>query len=262
MALPLMSYKVLTFGISDVGLVRQNNEDTWAEVPVIRFFALADGMGGHQAGEIAAREAVQYLCKLASKKLEGLQKPALKDSYHILKHAIVQVNKAIYRMGRESNELKGMGTTLCCLYFHEEGVIYGHVGDSRIYRLREGHLEQLTKDHSLLCELLDLGQIEEQHATEFLYKNIITKAIGTEPQVTPSVAITDFALGDTFMMCTDGLSDLLSRKEIEHVINQAASIQQATENLVQQAKEKGGHDNITVVMLHIVKENESENLSR
>lgn len=262
MALPLMSYKVLTFGLSDVGLVRQNNEDIWAEIPQIRFYALADGMGGHQAGEIAAREAVHHICKLAQKKLDNLNKLPLKESYHVLKQSISQVNKIIFRMGRESSDLKGMGTTLCTLYFHDEGVIYGHVGDSRIYRLREGRLEQLTKDHSLLCEMMDTGQIEEQQATEFLYKNIITKAIGTEPNVDPSVAITDFALGDIFMMCTDGLSDLLSRKEIEHILNHTPTMQLAAEALVNTAKQKGGHDNVTVVMMHVIKEDDSENIPR
>ncbi|CCB86847.1 MULTISPECIES: Stp1/IreP family PP2C-type Ser/Thr phosphatase [Parachlamydia] len=257
-----MSYKVITFGLSDVGLVRQNNEDVWDQVPTIRFFVLADGMGGHQAGEVAAKETVHHLCKLAQKKFNALLKPSLKESYQTLKHAIVQVNKHIYKMSRESSDLKGMGTTLCCLYFHTEGVIYGHVGDSRIYRLRDKKLEQLTKDHSLLCEMMDLGQIHEQQMPNFLYKNIITKAIGTELIVDPSIAITDFMYGDIFMMCTDGLSDLLSQKEMENILNHASSPQEAVEKLVKAAKNKGGYDNVTVVMLHVIKENESENLSR
>ncbi|WP_249274250.1 Stp1/IreP family PP2C-type Ser/Thr phosphatase [Parachlamydia sp. AcF125] len=249
-----MSYKVVTFGLSDVGLVRQNNEDVWDQVPTIRFFVLADGMGGHQAGEVAAKETVYHLCKLAQKKFNALNNPSLKESYQTLKNAIIQVNKLIYKMSRESIDLKGMGTTLCCLYFHNEGVIYGHVGDSRIYRLRGQKLEQLTKDHSLLCEMMDLGKIHEQQLPNFLYKNIITKAIGTELMVEPSIAITDFMNGDVFMMCTDGLSDLLSQKEMESILNHSSKTEEAVENLVKAAKNKGGYDNVTVVMLRVVKE--------
>jgi protein phosphatase len=143
-----------------------------------------------------------------------------------------------------------MGTTLCCLSFHPEGLIYAHVGDSRIYRLRQGQLEQLTQDHSLLRELIELGQLSEQQAEEFLYKNIITKAIGTELSVEPSVAQTNLEEGDVLLMCTDGLTDLVCRKEMQELLNRYPE-EEAVQMLVGKAKENGGYDNITIILVKV-----------
>jgi serine/threonine protein phosphatase PrpC len=205
MATCAMSYKIASFGLSDLGLVRKNNEDVWCARPDLNLFVIADGMGGHQAGEIAAREAVQRLCAIIESRFspDG-EKVDFHGMRKAFKLAVEEVNKEVYELGSSSKILSGMGTTLCTLYFHNKGIVYAHVGDSRIYRLRNAKLEQLTKDHSLFRELVDQGQMTEQEGADFP-RNIITKAIGTEPEVEPSVHLSDVEEGDLYLMCTDGL---------------------------------------------------------
>lgn len=262
MVVSLMRFKITAVGLSDIGLVRQNNEDVWDQLLDENFFVLADGMGGHQAGEVAAREAVSLLCQFVKKALkEGKRKKGLLEIKEAIYHAIENVNKAIYKLGNESENFKGMGTTLCCLFIHEEGAIYAHVGDSRIYRLRGKHLKLLTKDHSLLRELVDLGQISEKQAEDFLYKNIITKAIGTEALVEPTINTGDLHSPDVYLLCSDGLTDLLSKEEIEAILNETKDIQEGAQLLIQQAKEKGGHDNVTVLLVKVQKSHEAQDLS-
>jgi PPM family protein phosphatase len=249
MALELMLYKTETFGATDVGLVRQNNEDFWFQLPELNFYVLADGMGGHQAGEVASHEAVMQLCNLF--KANSFSSLSLQKAREMLSGAIRSVNDSIFRLSHESLELKGMGTTLCCLFLHPKGLIYGHVGDSRIYRLRKGKLEQLTHDHSLVRELIDLGKLSEEQAEEFQYKNIITKAIGTEPRVEPTVQSDSILKGDILMMCSDGLTDLLTDEEIQHIIS-LQPIEQVADILVKTAVVKGGYDNVTTVIVKIL----------
>ncbi len=255
MAFQIMLYQISVYCISDIGLIRQNNEDSCKLLKDEQFFVLADGMGGHQAGEVASQQAVDQLCDLFRQHV---------DAFHtkicwvqkFLKEIIQQVNHAVYRLGKENPHLKGMGTTLCCILLHPEGLVYGHVGDSRIYRFCQGKLEQLTQDHSLLRELMDLGQLSEQQAKEFTYKNIITKAIGTEPNVEPSIGYTSLDRGDILLMCSDGLSDLVSLEEMQTIINQN-SPEKVTQLLVEKAKEHGGYDNITVVLVKVQDKYES-----
>lgn len=259
MVLYVMPYKVSAYGISDLGLVRLNNEDFWAFHPEFNFFVLADGMGGHRAGEVASKEATHVLCRRVKKLLSSREEFTLEEAHGVIQIAIEQTNEFIYRMGRADHDLRGMGTTLCCLYFHPKGLIYANVGDSRIYRLRNHQLEQLTKDHSLLREMMDLGQLTEQQASDFLFKNIITRAIGTEASVEPSVHIADVCEEDIYLMCSDGLSDMISFDEIQKVLNESPSIESATNQLIERAKKQGGFDNITVVTVKVEK-NETKNL--
>ena len=159
----LIRNRISSYGGTDIGLVRQNNEDVWAQLPSIGLYLLADGMGGHQAGEVAATETVNALARIFKKrKANGeLAAQTPDETLSLLKRAIIYVNGRVYKMGRAQEDLKGMGTTLCCLLFLDEHLIFAHVGDSRIYRLRENHLEQLTKDHSLLCDLVDGADIKQ-----------------------------------------------------------------------------------------------------
>lgn len=252
MVIKLMSYKVFAVGISDIGLVRENNEDVWSKLSQQRFFALADGMGGHQAGEIAAREAVGKLCQILSKRLNNRDEHIDLDiAREIIIEATQEVNQHVYQMSRQDKDLRGMGTTLCFMHFHPKGLIFGNVGDSRIYRLRNHKLTQITKDHSLLCELIDQGKISDSQAESYLYKNIITKAIGTEPFVEPSGRTCDVLDQDLYLMCSDGLSDMVSSQEIEAILNKKQSIKDMSQELVQKAKSHGGQDNITVVIAKI-----------
>lgn len=257
MAFQVMLYQVLVYCISDTGFVRQNNEDSYKLLKEENFFVLADGMGGHQAGEIASREAVERICALFQQHLDVMKD--LQVAKQMLVHLIQEVNIAIFHMGYENVGLRGMGTTLCCVFLHPEGLIYVHVGDSRIYRFRAGHLTQLTRDHSLLRELIDLGQLNEEQAEDFLYKNIITKAIGTEPFVEPSVESTSLESGDLILMCTDGLSDLVSFEEIQNVMRENP-VKEVAHLLVEKAKRQGGYDNISVIVIK-VQDKHGSNLS-
>lgn len=258
----LKSLKISSCGISDIGLVRTNNEDFWEIVPEVRFYVLADGMGGHQAGEIAAKETVQELCKTIKETFKSSKKaPTLLDSHRIIRQAIQQVNLHVYNMSLAQESLEGMGTTLCAALIHESGLVYAHVGDSRIYRFRNQHLQLLTKDHSLISDLMDFGQIGEIRPNECTFKNVLTKAVGTERSIEPSVHVTDILPNDTFMLCSDGLTDMLNRKEMEGCFQSFLSIEETAQNLVKKAKEKGGVDNITVVLIHVEKNENPQDLS-
>lgn len=259
-----MPYKIRAFGLSDIGLVRENNEDVWAQVPNQDIYVLADGMGGHKAGEVAASSTVNFFSAHMQEVLDSVPtEMSLKEIASEIEYAIQVVNNSVYEMGCRNRDLRGMGTTFCCLYFHSQGLIHAHVGDSRIYRLRQGKLQQLTKDHSLMRELIDLGRLDKSDAEEFMYKNIITKAVGTEPFVEPSVVSVDLMDRDLFLMCSDGLSDLLKDEEIAHFMMQEEPLETKVAHLIENAKEKGGHDNITVVMLEVRETNCSDaDLSR
>lgn len=261
MVIPLM-YKVQACGSSDIGQ-RPNNEDYWALVPEDHLFVVADGMGGHQAGEIASCEAVKMLCKSMKDQVDSpLVSKDLSEVKDLLIEVFHRLNSSIFSLSCQNDDWKGMGTTLCCLFINEQGVICAHVGDSRIYRLRQGILSQLTQDHSLLRELMDLGQIDEEQADSFLYRNILTRAVGTEPIIDPTIAISDVLNGDVYLLCTDGLTDLVAKEDIENILNDTQNIHEAVKKLIKLAKENGGYDNITVILVKVQNKDEAPDLSR
>jgi PPM family protein phosphatase len=252
MVMKLMPYKVTTYGLSEIGLVRQNNEDSWAIIPEINFYALADGMGGHNAGEVASREAIKAVCEHFQQTLQiAGSNLSIEEAHGLIQLAIEHANDVVYGLSRTDMTLQGMGTTLCCIYCHPKGLIYAHVGDSRIYKFTRGTLEQITKDHSLLRELVDMGQINEHQAGEFIYKNIITKAIGTESVIEPTVNICDAVTGDVYLICSDGLSDMLTINEMEAILSDEPDIKKATKKLITEAINKGGFDNVTILTLKV-----------
>jgi protein phosphatase len=226
-----MNYTIESFGISDLGLCRKNNEDVFHEIPMHHFFVLADGMGGHRAGEIAAREAVHHLsscvCQFFSQSPDPFHLPDL------LHKAVIGANKWVHLLSEQKKELQGMGTTLSCLLIHKNRLIYAHVGDSRIYRYRNT-LKQITKDHN---------SEEGRH--------IITKAIGTAPHVEPDLCIEPILVGDIYFLCSDGLTDYVSDEKIHEILYTHTCLQKASEQMVQAAKENGGADNVTVLMLRV-----------
>jgi len=246
-----MSVDVESWGLSDVGLVRSNNEDVWAQIEGHNFFILADGMGGHKAGEVAAQEAVDALKRILHQKF--LEKPYEAYSLSGLKEtiytAIIDVNAVIYSIGSSDEALRGMGTTLCCLTVHPEGVIYGHVGDSRIYRLRSGNLAQLTEDHTLMSPYVD----EKSHSgkSKIQYKNFLTRTIGNDPLTIPDVETTEIQQDDIYLLCSDGLTDMVPFEEIKRMLITAPSMQDCAQSLVNTAKVNGGIDNVTVIVLKI-----------
>lgn len=243
-----MRYKLRSSGLSDVGLNRLNNEDVWVALPEEGFFAIADGMGGHQAGEVAAKEALSSLLQ----SLISLKKEDSLELIRVLRSAIEQANQWVFHLGRKVEAYYGMGTTLCCLLCTKEAVIYAHIGDSRIYRLRKKGLELLTKDHSLFTEWLEeAGRLAEE-PDPVPSKNVLTKAVGTHPRVTPEIALTAYEPGDLYLLCSDGLSDALTAEEIEASLFIAKNdLSLAAKTLVTQAKQKGASDNITVLIVAI-----------
>lgn len=246
----MMLDQIESFGFSDIGLVRTNNEDVWSQILSIPFFVLADGMGGHQAGEVAAKVAVIKLCEQMDMLFEGSPLFSIKELSGLLKEAIKNTNTFVYEMAQENEDLRGMGTTLCCCLLYKQTLIYGHVGDSRIYRFRNA-LNQLTIDHSLRSELIAKGKLDQAKAKTFPLKNVITRAIGTSAQVEPEVAFCPVEAGDIYFLCSDGLTDSVSDKEIETILQKTPNVQKACTKLIETAKKNGGTDNITVVMLKI-----------
>lgn len=257
----LMPYKFKVYGLTDAGLVRTNNEDAWAQIPEQQLFILADGMGGHQAGEIAARETVLNLSRILKQELESKPDRSMAECEELLKIAIQQVNAIIYQLGNSTDQYRGMGTTLCCIFLHPEGCIYAHVGDSRIYRLRRKKLLQLTQDHSLMRELIEMGQLSEDRAESFAYKNVLTRAIGTEAKINPTIHTDKVVIGDIFLMCSDGLTDLLSQEEIQETLL-STKVEEIPHVLINKAKERGGYDNITAVVVKIQGKYDTKDLSR
>jgi protein phosphatase len=234
--------KLSAFGLSDIGVSRPNNEDVWVAMPEIGFFALADGMGGHQAGEKAAKEAVEHL----SNSIKNMASCDPLNRMLELKSAIEKANAWVYQLSKEDESFSGMGTTLCCLLWMDDAVIYAHVGDSRLYRLRNQKLELLTQDHSLFAKWVKAGL--KSH-TPYPYKNVITRAIGTAPKAHPEVAISRPQEGDLYFLCTDGLSDVLPPDDIEKIIISSQNLGSAAKKLIQKAKIKGSSDNITILLV-------------
>lgn len=237
--------------MSDIGLRRSNNEDVWASLPELGFFVLADGMGGQQAGEVAARKAVDSL--LSS--IQESQKTQLSTDSNCneliieIKRAIDKANQKIYKLGKQLQEWSGMGTTLCCLLWTKERIVYAHIGDSRIYRLRQKKLELLTQDHSLFAKWLSMGTRAAECETPFPYKNVITRALGTSKRAKPEIAVSPHELGDLYFLSTDGLHDVLSTNEMEALINESKTLEKACSDLIEMAKTKGSPDNITLLMV-------------
>ena len=236
-------------GLSDIGLGRLNNEDVWAQMPKQKFYILADGMGGHQAGEVAANESVIYLCNYVN---ERSHNPHSSNEWgEILKAGIEKTNAWIHELAQNDPELRGMGTTLCACLFHDETLIYGHVGDSRIYRIRKMRITQLTEDHSLKAELIAKGELDESLARSFPHKNVITRAVGTQKTVTPEIQTASIEPGDLYLLCSDGLTDRLSDEQLLAAIESTSSLKEATEELVLDAKKAGSEDNITLLLIQL-----------
>ena len=237
------------YGLSDIGIARQNNEDLFASMLELDFFALCDGMGGHNAGEIAAKETLFDLCKAAI----ALRKEAVDPKRLIfkLRDTIKKTNRRIYDMGRDNSAFHGMGTTLCCLFLNNSQAICAHVGDSRIYRYSRGSLLRLTEDHSLKNKLIKQGEIMEEDVLPPPYNHIITKAIGPALAIEPSIRSCQVAQGDILFLCSDGLSDHLPESDMEKILQEKSPLKKKAEQLILAAKEAGSRDNITILMVRV-----------
>lgn len=246
-------FKIESFGKSDIGLIRNNNEDVFRELPKEKFFILADGMGGHNAGEIAASRAVEYMCSAIQNLF--LNPPDSLELEELQSHVgsvIEKTNLWVHHLGVSNPSCYGMGTTLCSILFFKEFIIYSHVGDSRIYRFRQGKLSPLTSDHTVIHK--NDTTIENRNGVSFSRK-VLAKAIGTSIFVSPEVGADKAEVGDIYLLCSDGLTDLVSDSLIETLLKNYTDLTQVGNHLIETAKESGGHDNITLLLIRIYDNN-------
>lgn len=238
------------FALTDPGQVRNHNEDAVFANPGKGLVILADGMGGYNAGEVASGMTVTLLADSLGR-LE-LQKMSGESLEQLLREEILSVNKAIYQASHSQPQYAGMGTTLVLGTFFDDRLLIGHVGDSRCYRLRQGNLERLTRDHSLLQEQIDSGLLSEEEARYSQNKNLVTRALGVEPVVEAEFNGYDVEVGDIYLLCSDGLNDMVEHDDIALTLQTlAANLPLAGEQLVQLANDNGGRDNVSVILVKV-----------
>lgn len=239
---------------TDTGLVRSHNEDAIAISAQCGFAILADGMGGYNAGEVASQIATSVLKEtleeqLLEKKLES-RFGRNRQLHQLLTESVIHTNASIIEAARLEPTYNGMGTTLVVAMFYDDKVTIVHIGDSRVYRLRNNELTQLTRDHSLLQEQIDAGLLTEQEAQFSQNRNLITRAMGVDHDL--EIELRDYVTetNDLYILCSDGLSDMLSDREIIHILNDTTvQLADFCEVLVQAANLRGGKDNISVVLI-------------
>jgi protein phosphatase len=243
----MFQLKAEFFGLSDIGRVRTNNEDVFRTLPSAQFYVLADGMGGHNAGEIAATEAVDAMCRCIA---QAGTLSSVEESCNALRSGIAAANACVNTHAHQDKALKGMGTTLSCFLLCDDVLVYAHVGDSRIYRYRQA-LKQLTEDHSLRHALLTNEEEPSGARPTLLYRNGITRAIGTHPYVHPDIGVIPLQSKDIYLICSDGLTDCVCDEEIQKIMRCSESIEYIGKELIAFALEKGGNDNITALLVKI-----------
>lgn len=225
---------------TDVGKVRANNQDAPIVSEKLRLYGVADGMGGHKGGEVASTSARDNLLR----ELEGKT-----PSVAALSGAIEEVNRQIYHQQEHDDALTGMGTTLSVLWMSDNFVYIGHVGDSRVYLLRDGEFKQMTLDHSLVEQLVREGVLTEEEAQNHPMRNIITRAIGTDESVEVDVVVEERRKGDLWLACSDGLHGLVDDRQMRDALRQYAP-EKAADALLKAALDAGGRDNVTLVIVH------------
>jgi protein phosphatase len=242
--------KVVSYALSDVGRQRDHNEDNFLVDKPGNLFAVADGMGGHQAGEQASRMALEKLCKVLVLPSESQKRDEL---LRLLRSAMQTVCSSIFDIAQEDPALQGMGTTLTSLWFNKDSVYLGHVGDSRAYLIRDGKAQQLSEDHSWVSEQVRAGMMTAEEAKVSRFRHIITRSVGFERHVTVDAISMPVQLGDCFVLCSDGLSNYVEADEIAQVTLRHF-YKDVPRALINLANERGGDDNITVLLLHVVNE--------
>ncbi|MEW6100246.1 MAG: Stp1/IreP family PP2C-type Ser/Thr phosphatase [Pseudomonadota bacterium] len=238
------------FCLTDPGRARDNNEDSVAVDERAALAVLADGMGGYNAGEIASSMATSFIkSELGRWLTEAASNASDTDVRRAMDICVDNANRAIYNAANSNPHYAGMGTTLVLAVFREGRLLMGHIGDSRGYRLRAGRLTQITRDHSLLQEQLDAGLITPEQAAFSANKNLVTRAVGVEDTVLLETHLHDVQPGDLYLLCSDGLSDMVPDAEIEAILDRTTDLAEAGNRLVAAANEAGGRDNIAVVLV-------------
>lgn len=241
-------------GLTDVGRVREKNEDAIAISEEFQFAVLADGMGGYNGGEIASEMAVSGIKEILEKGLRRSCFPFFwrrnRSVRQILEYAISEVNQRIYQKARSDLHYHGMGTTLLVAVFHGNVVTIAHIGDSRIYRFRDGGLEQLTRDHTWVENQVRMGWMNKEEAQVSTNKNLLTRALGVYENVSADVQEMLILPGDTYLLCSDGLTDMLSEQALQFYLRfQGVDVQSMCQHFLTAANEEGGIDNISVILV-------------
>ena len=250
-------------GATDTGMKRQHNEDSIGTELEMGLVVLADGMGGYKAGEVASALAVNTVISELSEHLEMIAKGDIaiidgERGYSMeslaLEEVIKKSNSIIHTTQKHNEECKGMGTTIVSALFYDNRISIAHVGDSRLYRLRNDQLEQISKDHTLLQELVDRGFYTPEEARTSLNKNLVTRALGVDAEVEVDIQ-EDIALPqDIYLLCSDGLNDMIEDKDIYLTIKEFSdNLHKAAQELVKRANESGGKDNISVILVRPLK---------
>jgi PPM family protein phosphatase len=251
--------RAVAAGLSDVGLQREHNEDSFVVLKEYDLFVVADGMGGHRAGDVASRIATETISEFfRTTANEDITWPFhfdtnLSEEENRLLTGIRVANRQIFERSTRSRECHGMGTTVVgAMFSPKKGRMFiGHVGDSRCYRVRHGAIQLLTRDHSLINDyLLAMPDLTDEQRSE-LPKNVITRALGMQDHVVVDLQHDDPVTDDVYVLCSDGLSGMLSDEEITQIIAETADVREACRRLIQRANERGGEDNITAILIKI-----------
>ncbi len=240
---------------TDVGRKRSGNEDSYCLAPDLGLFVVADGMGGHAAGEVASRLAVETIQKSVASLLEepeeaGTEEATCSRRATCLLSSIRLANQAIFQAAQAHQEYANMGTTLVAILTDGERVALAHVGDSRIYRIREGEIVQVSRDHSVVQQQVECGLISREEAHHSQFRHLITRALGLREAVEVDIAEEAVLSGDVLLLCSDGLSDLVEDEEmLAAVLEHGSDLEQACQVLVDRANYRGGDDNITALLV-------------
>ena len=224
---------------TDIGCLRDHNEDSLVVTPPL--FAVADGMGGHAAGEVASEIAVRVLSELAPEHPDG----------EALGRAIEEANRAVIQAAREGRGRQGMGTTMTAAMLEGERLVIAKVGDSRAYLLHQGKLQQLTRDHSLMADMIEAGQLTPEEARTHPQRSVITRALGSDAHLHPDIYEINVETGDRLLICSDGLSGMIFDDQIENTLRRVQDPQRCASQLVNEAIAAGGHDNVTVIVADV-----------
>lgn len=245
--------------LTDPGMVRAHNEDSVSSEPSCGLVVLADGMGGYNAGEVASGIAVSVTGTEIVRRLQRGSAIEIDPetgeelAVTLLRNNIQKANMSIYRASQSQPQYAGMGTTIVAGLFYDNRVAVAHVGDSRMYRLRGSEFTGVTKDHSLLQEQIDSGMISMEDARHSSNKNLVTRAVGVEEFVETEIRIYDVQIGDIYLLCSDGLNDMVEDSDIESVMYaMQGNLPLAAEQLVQMANDNGGRDNVSVILVKVV----------
>jgi protein phosphatase len=246
--------RVLVAGETDVGMKRSHNEDSYALIDEDHLYVVADGMGGHASGEVASKMAIETLrefFKATSADPEATWPYKMDKSRGYEENRLITsvklANLRIFESAQRDPKLRGMGTTLVAILVVEDGVLIAHVGDSRAYRLRDGKLEQMTEDHSLLNDYIKMKKLTEEEIRNFPHKNVIVRALGMKESVKVDTMLDPPKPGDVYILCSDGLCGPVSDDEIRDIAASSSDLNKICADMIERANSNGGPDNITVV---------------